>query len=198
MRSLKIKNPIPVREKNEAGFTLMELLVVIFVSTILLIGLFELYTWHSRMFSYQQALVAVTEQTRNSGETMQILVAQSVQVLPTTTLESVDYVSTSTSVILKLPAIDTNGVSIPATWDTAVFYLDNQNLYQKLRPHALSARLSTDKLLSDAVVEFELNYNDADFELVTEVSLTLRVDKQSHNQTLTSSLEQNMYLKNYY
>jgi type II secretory pathway pseudopilin PulG len=55
--------------KNNAGFTLIESVLMVFVIALLLVALFSLYDWHSKVYVYQRAVVHTTEQARFSTQT---------------------------------------------------------------------------------------------------------------------------------
>ena len=184
--------------KAERGFTLIELILVIFVSSILLIGLLGLYSWHSRVYSYQQAVIGVTEQSRLGGNSLKTYASKAELVLASATVDGVDFVSTTTSVILLLPVTDSGGEVISGANDLALFYLSGKDFFFKLKPHASSSRLSLLKLLSDSVNTLTLGYDNADFNFVESINIDMEALKQSQDGTIVKSrLQENIKLRNY-
>lgn len=186
-----------ITSSKTKGFTLIELLIVIFLSSLMLIGLFGLYTWHSKIYSYQQALIGVTEQSRYVGDVLQTYGTQSFEVLDSFTIDSVNYVSTTTAVVLALPVLDNNGSASPGIKDVAVLYAENEKIYFKLTPDNLSGRSPITRLLSDSAQSFNLTYDSADVDQIKTVSVEARFSITSQSGTVVvSDLKQSVNLRN--
>jgi hypothetical protein len=184
-------------QKSGAGFTLIEMILVIFLGTLLLLGLFSLYDWHSKMYNYQQGLVRVSESARNSSQAILEHTTQAYRVVASQTINGTVYTSSSTALVLQLPAVDGSSNVVPGKWDHVVFFASGTNLYQIISPDPASSRMGGTRLLSDVLGEIEFTYDNGDFTQVRRVAVHIYTEIQVRDQTVTQDLQQNIYLKNY-
>lgn len=182
----------------EIGFTLIELVLVIFVGLIILIGFLSLYSWHTKVFRFQESSVLASEEARNIGHTLLDYTLQSRRVLASSTINSTVYISTTTSVVLEIPVFDASGNQVPNAYDNYVFYLSGQDLYLKNSVHASSSRKTLNKLLSNGVQNFSLTYDNANFSLVRKINANVGVMHTTRDGTqILSNFVQSLRLRNY-
>lgn len=182
---------------SKQGFTLIEVIMVLFFAGILMTVLFVLYDWHSKIYGYQQAMVRSTTAVRTAFGDLNQYAAQASAVLASASIGGTVYNSGTQTLVLQLPAADSAGNILPGHSDLAVFYLSGSNLYLKLQPDQQSFRKPLDKLLAEGVVSLVFSYNDPDFTAVKRVGIDLASSQQIKQQTVTSHLRQNIDLKNY-
>jgi len=151
-----------------------------------------------KVYQYQKAVVAVTEQVRFSSQALQDNTSQAYRVLASSTIDSQVYTSATTSLVLQLPATDSAGNIISGVWDYVVFYLSGEKFFQRVVPGVGSFRLPTLKLLSDSVTSLAITYDNVNFNLVQKVSFDVAFAQIVAKQTVTSRFQENLYLKNYY
>ncbi len=186
-----------MRRSHSAGFTLMESVVMIFILAFLLIALFSMYEWHGKVYQFQRAVVAVTEQARFSTQAMQDFVSQGNRVLASANINSQVYTSSTTTLVVKLPSADKSGNIIPSTWDLGVFYLNGNKLFYLMSPGAGSGRAGGLKLLSDRVTKLEFIYDYSDWNLVKKVEIDFTLTDYAREQAVVKRIKENFYLKNY-
>jgi len=179
------------------GFTLIEALIVIFISTLLLLGFLTLYDWHSKTYNFQQATVRVSESGRFAMQAMNTYISQSYRVLASMTINGAAYTSSSTTVVLQIPAIDSNNNVLAGKWDYAAFYGSGSKFFQDVQVDPSSVRLGEKKILSDSLASISFTYDNADFALAESVAVDLLTQVVVRDQTVSSHLTQNIYLKNY-
>ncbi len=179
--------------KNQ-GFTLVEIVVVIFVTSILLLGFFSLYEWHTKIYNYQQAVIRVSNSSRQSLQLISNYVSQGYRVLASGN----GYNTGSSNLVLQLPSIDSSGDVVSGKWDTVVFYTGGSNLFIMVDPDPSSQRVGMNKLLSDTIVSLTFTYNNANYDLMTKVSVDMTNRVTLRNQSVTNRETGNFYLKNYY
>jgi len=184
-------------KSKEPGFTLIETVIVVFFITLLLLVLFNLYDWHSKIYNYQQALTRVSTSARTTLTTMDSYVSQSNLVLASASVNGTTYTSSANTLVLQLPSVDSSGNILAGKSDKAAFYPSGSNFYIQVEPNASSTRTRLNKILSDSLQSISLTYNDASFPQVTEVTVNFKAQLQVKSQTVTSNLLQNMYLLNY-
>lgn len=180
------------------GFTLIEMLVVVFLTSVILLGLFSLYEWHGKMYSYQQAVVRVTQSSRNTMQTLSTYVSQSYQVATSTVVQGVTYTSDADSLVLFLPSIDSTGNVVAGKTDTAVFYSSGTDAFVSFQPDVASSRTAiAKKQLSDSLQSLTFTYNNASTTQVTQVTAAVTNRVQVRTQLVKSAITEGFYLKNY-
>jgi type II secretory pathway pseudopilin PulG len=182
---------------TRAGFTLVETLVVIFLASFILLGLFAIYTLHNNTNTYQEAVVRTTSSSRAALQAMDLMANQASRVLATTTVNGIFYTSSATTTILQLPSADSSGNVVAGKWDIAVFYLKNGNFYEISAPDPPSGRPAFNKLLSDSVQNLVITYDYSDFTQVKKITADITTRIQAKDQLVSNHLVQNMYLLNY-
>ncbi len=185
-------------KKNDKGFTLIEMMVVIFLGGLLLVVILSIYVWHNSVYNYQQALVKTSEAGRRSLTSMQTYVSQAYRVLATSTVNSTLYSSDSQTLVLQLPSVDNAGSVVPSKWDVAVFYSASGKLFVAVSPDAGSFRPRILKQISDSLNSLVFTYDNADFNLVKKITVALNNSMVVKNQTVSQNITQDMYLYNYY
>jgi prepilin-type N-terminal cleavage/methylation domain-containing protein len=182
---------------EQAGFTLIELLLVIFISVMLLGALFGLFVWHSRVYNYQQAVIAVAGSARQAMSAIGSYTVQAYRVVASHNFAGTTYSSGPETLVLQLPAVDANGNILAGSWDYVVFYRNNNELLQTMDVHASSTRLAVTKTHSATVSGLTFTYDDPDFSLVHKVAVDLQTQQQVKEQTVTNQLQENLYIRNY-
>jgi Tfp pilus assembly protein PilE len=186
-----------IGEKYGAGFTLIELIVVLFFAGILIAVLFNLYDWHGKVYSYQQALVRVSTSNRQTIATMQAYTSQANRLLSSASVNGTTYTTASGTLVMQLPTIDAGNNIVSSKWDKAAFYASGSNFYLQFEPDPSSSRKKLNKILNDSLSSVVFTYNNASTSLVTKVSVTLQSSLTLKQQVVTGSLVQDMYLLNY-
>lgn len=183
----------------ERGFTLIEMLLVIFLSSMLLLGLFSLYEWHGKMYSYQQAMVRVTESGRQSMQALQLYVTQAYRVVNnyTSPVDGTVHSSGPTTLVLQVPAINSGGIALAGKWDYVVFYLSGTDLNMQVFADPASSRPGGTRLLTERAASLTFTYDNANFSQVHAVTAELTTAQQVRSQQVTQQLEQNFILRNY-
>jgi len=192
-----IAQPNFFKQKSYDGFTLIEMIIVLFFAVILITVLFSLYDWHSKYYYYQQALVRVTGSSRASVGTLQDYLSQANQILPSASVNGMSYTSATSSLVAQLPAIDSSGAALPGKYDKVAFYSTGSSFYLQLEPDPASSRAKLNKILSDSLQSVAFSYNNASSSLVTQVTVDFLSQLQVKSQIVSSNLKQNIYLFNY-
>lgn len=172
--------------------------MVLFFLGLLLSVFFTLFIWHNSVYNYQQSLVRITEQGRNTMGAMQANISQAYRVLDSVTVNGTNYTSSTSTLALQLPAVDSGGNVVTAKWDYVIFIQSGLELTEIIQPDPVSSRQNLNKQLSDSLQTFAFTYNNNDFNLATEVSVSLNAQIDYKGHVISDSLQQNFYLKNYY
>ena len=182
---------------KERGFTLIEIVVVIFLAMIVLLALFTLFDRHGDLYNYQQALMRASGSNRTAFNEINKYVLQSYRVLASQEVNSTFYASDINTMVLQIPAVNNSGDIIANTYDYAVFDLDGAELKQIVQANAASSRLSLDRQLSDNVTSLVFSYDSLDFSAVKKVTVDIATSSASGRQNASSELAQQILLRNY-
>ena len=184
---------------KQQGFTLAETLVVIFVIGFIVVALLTLYSLHSNVYSYQQALIQASSTARDSMADIGNLTTQSSYVMNNQVFDGVTYNTGTTTLILQLPALDNSGNALGNTWDYAVFYLNGSSLYEKVAPDPVSTRPARYRQLSDSVsnLAFIFNISNNNYVNASSVTVDLLNRKVIKGQNIDVHLNQQWFLRNY-
>jgi prepilin-type N-terminal cleavage/methylation domain-containing protein len=184
-------------QANSGGFTLIEVTIVISLFALVLVVFLNIFDWSNGNYAYQQAYLRATTSARQAMTDMQTATLQASSVLSSHSIDGTVYSSGSSTMVLELPAIDTNGDIIDSTWDYIVFYVSNGSLYRLADINALSTREMPEiKLLSDSVEVLTFTYNTVDFAQVSSVDAALTTAIAVRDQIAKSSFRQSWYLRN--
>lgn len=198
MAASQLKKIFPVKPlRSSTGFTLIEIMMVLFFAGILMVVIFNLYDWYNKLYNYQQGLVRVTTGSRTAVQTLQSYVSQSKAVLASASVNGTTYSSSTTTLVTQLPSIDSSNNLVAGKWDKAVFYASGPNFYLQVEPDPASSRLKLYKLLSDSLQSLSFGYNNADFSQVSKVTVNFQAALQVRDQKVISNLQQDMYLLNF-
>jgi prepilin-type N-terminal cleavage/methylation domain-containing protein len=184
-------------KKNESGFTLVEMVIVIALLSLLLLAFLNLFDNHGKLFNFESGRIRTTSGTRFAMSELQKYTLQAESVLVSATVNGTSYSSSSSVMVLRLPSVDASNNAIDSTWDYVAFYLTGTNLYRTVEANGSSVRASGTKLLSDTVSSLSFTYNSADFTQVNQIDVDLTSQLQIKNSAVSSREQQKLYLRNY-
>ena len=178
------------------GFTLIETVIVIAITTMALFALVNLFILFNATYGYQQAFIATAGAAGTAMNALEAAVLPARRVLASRDFSGTAYASGPTALVLELPAIDSSGDIIPEMSDYVAFYTSGAILYRLTEANAGSARASGVKQLSATLNSLAFTYDNADFTQVTSVAADLETRALSKEQTVRSRLTGQWYLRN--
>lgn len=182
---------------SEEGFTIIEIVVVLFFIALIGTALFAVFTEHNKIYNFEQALIKATGSARTSLNEITEFGLQAHRVIQSQTVNSVAYTSGAQTLILQLPAIDSSGSIINGTYDYVVFNLSGSTLTEQIQAGSGSARATGAKQLSTSVTSLAFTYDNVDFTQVKNISVDLRTAETSRGETINQHLEQKIRIRNY-
>lgn len=182
---------------KQSGFTLFEMVIVIFLMAVLLIGLLNMFDWQQKVYNLEQAEIAATGSARNAMNAMTFGLAQGSAIIASRNISGADYSTGSSTVIVQVPSFDSSGNWISGSSDYIVYTTNGTNLYQIIESAAGSSRTAGTKLLSDTLETFTLSYNNASPAAASQVSIDLTTRAYYRdNQSVTVNLQETIFLRN--
>lgn len=184
------------RPAHFRGFTLLEIVVIIAISSVMLIVLVDLYRAHSSLYNYQKATADTAGSASLVANELQEWALQANRILTSTTYSGTTYTTDSDTLVLEIPSIDSAGNAITATYDFVIFYTSGTNLYRILSPNVGSARTSHIKTLTTNLSSLSLIYNDASVSSATRITADIRTSSIEGRMDAQYQLTQKLYLRN--
>lgn len=187
-----------MKKKAQGGFTLVEVLVALFLVGLLLVFFLSLYDWHGKVFKYEQARVLVTQSSRSISQALVSYGSQAYHVAPAVTIAGITYNSGASTVILQIPSIDASGNPLTAKFDYVVFFQDASSLYLLVEPDLSSSRSALLKQLSSTLSSINFTYNDVNFSNVSNFTVDALNSSLVRGFVFSDRLKQTVFLKNFY
>jgi type II secretory pathway pseudopilin PulG len=183
---------------GERGLTLIEILLAAGAFAILGVGiaaLAYLYSVYSQRLPQEQLRTEVLRAHQAAVEDMKRGIRESGAIVATTTIQSQLFVTGTTTVVLRRPAMDADGFLLTNQYDLLVYTLSGTSTPYGLRklvePAASSSAPRIDSILNSFVRELAFSYNHADASRATAVGVRLVTEKTDNGRTYraTSTIE---------
>ncbi len=182
--------------KRESGFTIIEIVIVLAISSLILLGLMVLYNNYYKVYNSQEATARVVSGSALIGSEIQNTAKQANAILASRNISGTVYTTNSNTVVFSLPAVSNSGSLIPNEYDYVVFYINGTKLYKLVSAHANSFRKSNTRQLSDVVGSVNFSYNNGDFALVNRVDVAINMQITIRGVATSHQLQQTLFLFN--
>ncbi|MHB8660896.1 MAG: prepilin-type N-terminal cleavage/methylation domain-containing protein [Minisyncoccota bacterium] len=179
------------------GFTLIETIIVVALSASMMLALGILIYNFYTISAYNQAFAQSSGSANTFMRDVESLTLPADAVLSSHTFSDGTDTSSSTSLVLEIPSVDSSGDVIPNTFDYARFYLAGADAYRHLEADPSSSRVSGTKLLSSTVSALSFTYNNSDFTQVNAVTVDVQTQTQVKQDVLPDHLHEQIRLRNY-
>lgn len=185
------------RKSQQAGFTLFEMIIVIFLLAILLVGLLNIFDWQQKVYNLEQADIAATGTARVALNAMTFAIAQGTEIVASRNINGTDYSTGGSTIVVEVPSYDSNGDWLPSDHDYLVFTANGNRLEMITDAAANSDRKSGTKLLTDSLESFALTYNNGTPSQASQVTaiVTTRAYYRG-NQSISVTLQETIFLRN--
>ncbi len=165
--------------KDEQGFTIVEVVVVIGIFALLMVVILNLLVWNQRLFGLHQSETQTTGSARSVMNSLERYVAQTSQIQTSRTISGVTYTTDADTLVLQIPAYDSSGTLITSTYDYAVYNLSGTALTHILETAGSSDRNNRTVQLSDTVKTLSFTYNNADVTQASTVTIDLQTETEA-------------------
>jgi type II secretory pathway component PulJ len=186
-----------MKHARTQGFSLAEVVIAIGLFVLILFVLFNFFVTYNATYRYERALIQTAGSASAAVRDVEAFTLQAYQVVSGHTFTSGTYTSSSTALVLELPAIDSSANVIVGAYDYVAFYLDGTNLYRILETDPASTRAGGTKLLSTTVTDLLFTYDNTDVTQVTEVTISIDTATMIKGDPVESSLTQQVRLRNF-
>lgn len=183
---------------GKEGVSLIETVIALGLFVLIVFALLGVYEVYGKVFNLGNAHFSAVGGSRSVLTQLANFTSQANRVLQSSVINGVNYVSGTTTLVLRLPAVDAAGKTIDNTWDYAVFYVTSTNLYSFLEKNASSTRAGGgEKLLSNSVQSVLFSYDNADFTQVKKVTAEVFTRVVEKRVPVESRASEQIFLKNY-
>lgn len=183
--------------KRQKGFTIIEIVIVIFLFSILLLGLFTIFEWQQRIYSLEMAEMQATSGARAALNEFSESIAQAKNIITSRTVSGTTYSTSGNNLVLELPAVNASGQIIGGGNDYIIFYTNGTSLYKLIDPVNESVRVGGTKLLTDKLQNLSLTYNNGGYIQANQIDIAI-ITRAFYrgNQSVTVNLDQKAFLRN--
>ena len=143
---------------NSKGLTLIEILVAMGIAAVVGVLLVVVIVSSAGLFSNQSSKVQTGLNSNDVLTAFRSSIKQANAVASQFVSGQTTYTTGVSQLVLQVPAIDSSNNIISNTYDYFVFYLDQNYLHFKVFPDVLSSRETTDRIFSNSVDSFKLQY----------------------------------------
>ncbi len=185
----------PTRQR---AFTLIETTIVIAFSISMMAALGLLIYDFDKISTYDRTSAQSSGSANAAIREIELFAFPANAVLQTHTFSSATYTSTSTSLVLEIPSVDSSGNIISGTHDYAAFYVvGTTTMYRLLEANAASKRVSGTKRLSSSINTLTFTYNDSNFTNVHTVTVDLQTQARAKQEILNDHRREQIRLRNF-
>lgn len=188
---------LDVHQNSQAGFSIMEVVIVIALFIVLLLGLLSVYDWQQRVYNLEMANIAATGGARTIMNNFSEDIPQAVTVVNSYAFAAGTYTSGGNGLVVQLPVVDSSGNLVSDQYDYVAYYLDGSRLMKLTQAHASSQRNSGLRELSANVQTLNLAYNNGDPAQASTVAIDLTTSAVVRGASeATTSLSETFFLRN--
>lgn len=184
-------------KKRERGFTLIETLTVIFISSLIILAVFTLYANYENLLGTQSALIDTAGSASAVVTDIKSSVLQATHVVTSHSFSGTNYISTTTSLVLELPSRTSAGDIVAGSYDYIAYYASSTGLYRIVDAAVGSSRQSGTRSFSHTLKTLVFSYNDSIFASVSKVTIDITTEEVVKQKSTAAHLNQQMYLRNF-
>jgi len=193
--------------KSKKGFGILEVVITIAILSIISVVIIDVYVKSHNTFEIQKDKASLQTSTRSALDTISTWVKKSSSVVSVYTApDNSIYTTSSASLALKVPSIDTNGNTIAGVYDYVIF-LPNQTDSSKLEEFIYSStgssRQNIERVICQNLKNIEIKYLDSNSSEITEnyeasvlLKINLSSEEATHGETITAELNTQAMLRN--
>lgn len=186
---------------RQKGITLVELIISSSIAVVVGGLLLVVIVNSSGLFYKESSVINIGLNTNDALASVRNSIKESYSVAPFYVAGLETYTSGATTIVLKIPSLDSSGNIIYEVFDYFVIFLDQSKLRFKTFPDALSSRTAQDQILSNMADNLVFQYFNSEEppEQVApitakkvRVTLTLKERSRSNYEASTATSEANL------
>ena len=188
--------------RRAAGFSLIETLIAMFILVMMFLAILSLYSKGQQTFINENALADAAEESRFPLA----WIARDVKMASSIEASYGSYVTSASTLVLKIPSVDVNGVIIDLEEhsDRVIYRVVNGRLLRILdAKEGVSARLDKTRVLGEGMTGIGFAYYDSagvqmtsGFQTAASVLPTLAARRQGVQRVFNQSLDTQIKMRN--
>lgn len=172
---------------KQRGLTLVEVTVAMAIFVVSSLVIVSLFIYHAKLFQIEERVSSLKINkslfTKNFNEAGGAASA----VIASWNIGGTPYVSSSSTVVFKIPAVDLSGNLLANLFDYVVFYRDAGNVLMKTEAAAGSRKKSGQKLLASSAENLIFRYNSASPQDASLIEAFLYLKTGSSRELISTS-----------
>jgi type II secretory pathway pseudopilin PulG len=184
------------RTAHRAGFTAVELLVVIGIAGAIGAALMQLFISFGTTVASQRAAVETGSSATILVDDVRDATLQATAVLSSHALSGTTFTTGTTTLVLSLPSVDASGGTVAGAYDYVAFYASGTSAYKTTDASGASVRTSGTNRLSAVLEALAFSYSSADVTQATYLTVSATTSVAAKGATTTSSRTERIYLRN--
>lgn len=171
-------------------------MVVIGISALMLLALMQVLLGYTGTYRARQATVDTASSASAIVSAVENAALQATRILSSYTYGGATYTSGTSTLVLELPAVDSSGNVLSATYDHEIFFASSSNAIRVIATDPSSARTAGTKYLSATLQSLTFTYNAIDLTTATSVTVDVQTRAQTGQLVAQTRLTQQIYLRN--
>lgn len=178
------------------AFTLLEVLIAIALLALMLTILASFFVSATGTYEYQSAAMRQDREVRIVAQRIEENVREARAVADTHAFGMEARATSDRTLVLELPALDTEGEVIDGYVDHIAFYAQGNIVYEEIDAAPGSARESGRRTLSSVIEELEFSYDSAPASEVRAVIIDVVARALVREKEVQGSITRTLYLRN--
>lgn len=186
-------------KKVFSGFTLVEVVVVLAISSIVGLVLVNIFLGHADLFRFFNAEVNSGSAARLVADRMVSLIREAESVQASHDFSGQLRQSTPDELVLRLKTVNASDAFVIGAYDYVAFYRDGDDprrLMETIQADAASRRASGTRVLAENLEILNLAYDNPTIQDAREVTLELRMAEDFRQTSATSTVKTVVKLRN--
>jgi type II secretory pathway pseudopilin PulG len=182
--------------RGQRAFTILEVIISVGIFALLAIAMVDLIVGTDGFLRTQQVTVDVIGSASEAMNDIQTLTTQATQVVTSHTFSGTTYTTSTSTLVLQLPAITSGGSTINGIYDYVTYYATGTSAYRIIDPGVGSARPAGTKRLSDAITSFTFTFGSVDPTASTSTVIDIQTQGTFKKINASTHLHEQVYLRN--
>lgn len=194
-----MRAPLRSTRRPPCGFTLIELMVSMAVMSVLLLIVAQIFIADYDIVEKQVAITDTDTGTILATRAISSMARGAIGVVAAQTINGTPYTSSASTLVLKLPTVNSTGDVIGNTYDYVAFARDGSSptkIFVDVQAASGSVRLSLRRLITAYNSQLVFRYNAADITKATRVQVYLANSETSKGATLTANAWTALFFRN--
>jgi prepilin-type N-terminal cleavage/methylation domain-containing protein len=178
------------------AFTLIEIILVVALSTLLFLALTSLYHSFTQLYAQESAGYSARTSAGRVIRGVESVVLPASRILSSHTFSTGLYVTGAETLVVEIPSVDEGGSLMVGFYDYAVVYQDGTSALLRIEAGEGSARVSRQVTLGTSILNLDFSYDNIDVTNAHSVTTAITVRAQEGHEQATITLEETVRARN--